>query len=474
MARIVLVNANQMRPVVAPIGLEYVGESLQAQGHTVVPADLALAEDAETELRSALAEGADLVGITVRNTDEGCFGSGESFLPRLRSIVDLVRGLTDAPLVAGGCGFSCMPEVVLEALGLEVGVWADGEPALGPLLARLQAGEPLQDVPNVVFRDGTTWRRGPVAFADLAAIPARRRELFDNRRFLREGGQLGVETKRGCAQRCTYCADPVAKGREVRLRPPALVAAEMTALLAQGITHFHLCDPEFNVPRGHAAEVCRAIVAAGLGDRVQWYAYAKVAPFDRELAGLCRRAGCVGIDFGADNANAEVLRSLGRDYGPEALRETARHCHEVGLAFMYDLLLGGPAETPATIRETIELMRAIDAPAVGISAGVRVCPGTPLAEQLAGQEADFICPSGDRADPAAPLFYIAPALRGSLHDTIADLVGDDPRFFFERPQAAGETSYNYSDNQPLVEAIAQGARGAFWDILRRLRTATTP
>ena len=471
MARIVLVNTNRMRPVVAPVGLEYVGEALQAQGHTVVPADLALAGDAEAELRSALSEGADLVGLTVRNTDEGCFGTGESFLPRLRDVVDLVRRLTDAPIVAGGCGFSCMPEAVLDALGLDLGVWADGEEALSLLLARLQAGEPLHDVPHVVFRDGGRWHRGPVRFADLATIPPRRRHLFDNPRFLREGGQLGVETKRGCPLRCTYCADPVAKGPELRLRPPALVAAELRALLDQGITHFHLCDPEFNVPRGHAAEVCRAIIEAGLGDQVQWYAYAKVAPFDRELARLCRQAGCVGIDFGADNANADVLRSLGRDYGPDALRETARLCHEAGLVFMYDLLLGGPAETADTIRETIELMRAIGAPAVGISAGVRVCPGTPLAEELTGQEADLICPTGNPSDPTAPRFYIAPSLRDSLHDTIADLVGDDPRFVFERPQAAGETSYNYSDNQPLVEAIARGARGAFWDILRRLRTA---
>ena len=30
-------------------------------------------------------------------------------------------------------------------------------------------------------------------------------------------------------------------------------------------------------------------------------------------------------------------------------------------------------------------------------------------------------------------------------------------------------NYNYNDNQPLVEAIRRGARGAYWDILRQLR-----
>jgi hypothetical protein len=38
----------------------------------------------------------------------------------------------------------------------------------------------------------------------------------------------------------------------------------------------------------------------------------------------------------------------------------------------------------------------------------------------------------------------------------------------EQPDAA-VTDHNYNDNTELVEAIRQGARGAYWDILRQLR-----
>jgi hypothetical protein len=31
------------------------------------------------------------------------------------------------------------------------------------------------------------------------------------------------------------------------------------------------------------------------------------------------------------------------------------------------------------------------------------------------------------------------------------------------------TDHNYSDNIQLVEAIAKGERGAYWDILKKIR-----
>jgi hypothetical protein len=52
------------------------------------------------------------------------------------------------------------------------------------------------------------------------------------------------------------------------------------------------------------------------------------------------------------------------------------------------------------------------------------------------------------------------------------LVGGDARFFLPADTATHQNyNYNYNANNILVEAIARGARGAYWDILRRLRGA---
>ena len=58
------------------------------------------------------------------------------------------------------------------------------------------------------------------------------------------------------------------------------------------------------------------------------------------------------------------------------------------------------------------------------------------------------------------------ALAADLFGLIEGLTRGDDRFLFFNP-ATPESNYNYNANQRLVEAIAKGCRGAYWDILRR-------
>jgi radical SAM superfamily enzyme YgiQ (UPF0313 family) len=39
-----------------------------------------------------------------------------------------------------------------------------------------------------------------------------------------------------------------------------------------------------------------------------------------------RRAGCVGINFGVDSGDEEMLRKLGRNFTPSDIKETVRIC----------------------------------------------------------------------------------------------------------------------------------------------------
>ena len=75
-------------------------------------------------------------------------------------------------------------------------------------------------------------------------------------------------------------------------------------------------------------------------------------------------------------------------------------------------------------------------------------------------------------DLLRPTFYISAALGNQPARLVRELLAGDPRFFppqEEQPAAAAEAAgdHNYNDNSSLVTAIAAGARGAYWDILRR-------
>jgi hypothetical protein len=452
--RIGLINTNLLQPPVAPIGLDYIAEALNAAGYSVSLLDLCWERDPAAAIVRFL-NSADflLIGMSLRNTDDCAYSSRQSFLPGFAKLAATVRENTDAPVIAGGVGFSVMPETILELAGLDAGLWGEGEFVFPTLAARLEKGEPWTDLPGLVLRHEEGWMRNPSSFGNPADLPLMTRRWADNVRYFRHGGQAGFETRRGCAAGCVFCADPVAKGRNVRLRPPAAVADEIEQLLRQGIDVLHTCDGEFNLPGTHAFDVCREIIRRGLGGRIRWYTYCSPAPFSRELARVMREAGCAGIDFGADHGCETMLKRLGRDFGPEDIRNATRWAKEEGMAVMLDLLLGAPGETREGIERTVKMVREAGPDLAGVSLGVRIFPGTKLAATLGG---------GDSVEPE---FFLEPAIAADVYDWMNDCIGDDPRFLFFDPTKPAQ-NYNYNSNERLVEAIGKGYRGAFWDILR--------
>jgi tryptophan 2-C-methyltransferase len=463
--KVALINTNRMQPPVAPIALDYIAEALHAAGHIVQLLDLCWEEAPKSAIERFLKNSSfGLVGMTLRNTDDCVLTSRQSFLPGFVEIVKAVRDNSDAPIVLGGVGFSVMPEHILALSNADFGIWGDGEFVLPELAERLENKKSHADLPNLIWRENGKWRRDPPSWRSPADLPAMSRRWVDNPRYFRCGGQAGFEAKRGCSGRCIYCADPVAKGNCVRLRPPSAVVDEIERLIAQGIDVLHTCDGEFNIPERHALEICREITGRGLGDKLQWYAYCAPAPFSPELAKAMRDAGCVGIDFGADNGSAAMLQRLGREFSPADILNAAQWAKEQGITVMLDLLLGGPGESRGSIEDTVALVKRADPARAGVSLGVRVYPFTELAAQVASKELAGGLTGGK--DPFEPLFFVEPQVAPFVFDWLNTLIGNDKRFLFYDPSRPKQ-NYNYNANDRLVEAIQKGYRGAYWDILRR-------
>ncbi|MBM4432628.1 MAG: radical SAM protein [Chloroflexi bacterium] len=464
---VLLVNTNVSQPPVSPVGLEYTGEALVEAGIPVRVLDLAFEADWKAALANELKNYEPLaVGLAVRNTDDCCFATRKSFLPWIEEVVTEVRRLTQAFIILGGGGFSVMPEAILRFTRADAGIIGDSEEAVVTLVKCLQKDGDIAHLSNIVH-----WHKGKIAHnrrtdVDLERLPVPRRRLFDNKRYETQGAMVGIETKRGCSQKCIFCADPVAKGSRVRLRPPHIVVQEFRDLFEQGVSWFHLGDSEFNLPIAHAKAVCTAIIEADLGEKIRWYTYCSPTPFDHELATLMKRAGCAGINFGVDSLCGEQLHRLDRSHSISDIRELARILKEAEINYIFDLLMGGPGETEETVKETIGKVREFNTPLIGIALGVRVYPETTLGKAVSdGLITEGLVP-GKGCALHEPLFYLSPALGSNAPALITELVAGDPRFLFlMSPSEAG--SYNYAGDEALCQLIKDGARGAYWDILGR-------
>lgn len=476
-----LINTNLMRPPIAPVGLEYVACAVQRAGIPVDVLDLCLADSAEKSLTHYFNQNSpQLVGLSLRNIDDCFWPSAQWFVPQLTDLVGKIRGLSDAPIVLGGVGYAIFSEVLLRYAGVDFGIHGDGESALVALYHELAGERRWETIPGLVWRTGEGVKANPPAWPRHVSIPPQR-DLVDNRSYFRIGGQIGLETKRGCPRQCLYCVDPLAKGQTVRVRTPGQVADEVEALLALGIDVLHLCDAEFNIPYSHALAVCRELIRRSIGNKVGWYTYLSVVRFDNELAVAMRRAGCVGVDFTTDAACPAMLKTYRQPYTKEHIAHAVQLCHDNDMAVMTDMLLGGPGETPATLTETIDFMKQINPDGVGAGLGLRIYPGTGMETFLHQQGPLEDNPNLKRkyegpVDLFKPTFYISQELGEQPAHLVKDLIGDDARFFAPAPEIpaglsghADTEDHNYNENQELTDAIAQGARGAYWHIMLKMR-----
>ena len=478
--RIVLVNPNPMKPPVTPVSLDYLGSACEQAGIAVDLVDCSVEMDWGQKLAQVLAEKPMLVGVTVRNIDDSYFASRDFSLQRIIPVLEEIKKLTPAPICLGGVGFSIFPSETLKFCGVPYGICGGGEQGFVKLVTAFSDNSELEAVPGLIWMENGNYRKNAILPVPLEKIDLASRSLIDNRYYFENGGQVGFETKRGCSLNCVYCPEPLIRGKQVSVRNPQNVVAELTNLYLRGITVFHTCDSEFNCPHSHAVLVSEAIVESGLGNKIKWYAYCSPEYFSEALASVMRDAGCVGIDFGADHGDDNMLRRLGHGYVSDDLIRIREICRNRNIICMFDLLLGSPGETKESIETTIRLMKKIKPERVGISLGVRLYPNTRLGQKIIETSKDNLWDNPslfgelkNNESMLRPVYYCDANLGEDVEDWLHDMVGDDPRFLLGRRTDAN-LNYNYNDNPELTEAIKRGHRGAYWDILRRLSEGIVP
>jgi radical SAM superfamily enzyme YgiQ (UPF0313 family) len=465
-----------VKPAVAPIGLDYLFEPLRRAGFEPELLDLCFSTNITKEIAQyCQTRKPAFWGVTMRNTDDVYFSNQHSFVDTVCSIINALRAHSNVPVVMGGVRFSVMPETIMEICGVDFGIVCEGEVSFPELLKRLSNGQPYEDIPGLVYRTSQGIKRNAVSFADLSSVGSRSRNGVDNHTYFVKGGMAAVETKRGCTRPCIYCVEPLVKGKKIRLRDPKDVVDEIESLVGQGAYAIHINDSEFNLDVPHAIAFCKEMIARRMNRFVEWYAYGMPSPFPESLAAHMKEAGCVGMNFGADSASDKMLRVLMRTFRPKHIEAAVNLCKKYRLKHIVEILLGAPGEDAETVRETITFLKALAPELVSVTAGLRIFPGTTLESMIRGQGFTKNNPNLHGAiegndNLLRPVFFLSSEIGPRPLEYIRQLVGDDPRFF-----GVNTDQFNYNANQHLVDAIANGARGAYWMILAALnRNAPSP
>ena len=429
--RILIVATNREKtPIpVAPIGACTIATVLSEAGHDVHFVDLMWSRDPKKELRRAVETARpELIGLSIRNMDNTSWMNNVWYLDDARDYVTIAREASGVPIMVGGPAVGVAPGPVTDYVGADWGIWGDGERGVVELAACLARGDDPSDLRGVVKPHGlgTGLHRVNEQYRveEMGEIPNHRMwDWLDFRPYARHAAPLQIQSRRGCAFKCTYCNYPQIEGGSYRSKPTDKVVDEIAAM-ARGFpgVAIEFVDNTFNVPLPYALKLCDALIERKLDVTLHTNGFNPRATTPALMEKM-HHAGFRQVMITPEVANDAMLTRMQKGFTMRHLRESVenrKHLFTIPspMEFLWVFLLGGPGETKETMLETFRFIRE-EIPSkdmIFVQVGLRVYPNTPL-QQEAIQEGVITADN----ELLKSFHYVSPALEPMwIYDTIME------------------------------------------------------
>jgi radical SAM superfamily enzyme YgiQ (UPF0313 family) len=401
--RVLLISANRVLTpyAVYPLGLDYVAGAIAAD-HQVQRLDMNCTSDRQGLQEAIQAFDPQVVGISLRNIDNTDVLQPEGFMGGYRELIHSVRGATGAPIVLGGSGFTIFPAEIMQCLDADYGVVGEGE-TFGLLLDALARGKGPCGIPGVVSRTSLSVEPSPWASAVARHFDPQASNIGF---YLRNGGMLSLQTKRGCPFHCIYCSYPHIEGHELRREAPEQVARTAVMLEQAGAKYIFITDSAFNADIDHSLAVACAFRDAGV--TVPWGGFFAPVRMPQDYFRIMADCGLKHVEFGTESMADPVLRAYRKPFTAEQVVHAHRSALSAGLHVAHYFLFGGPGETRQTLSTTFSNIDNLERTVLFLFCGMRIYPHTGLHDIAVKQ--GLITADQSIVEP---VYYAPPAIRSA-------------------------------------------------------------
>jgi radical SAM superfamily enzyme YgiQ (UPF0313 family) len=367
----------QMHTPNPPLGLAYVAAALREAGFAYQVID---ATGAALDAVSPYPDRSDFMmqGLTVDETvrripaDADVIGVSCMFStlwPLTHRVADAIRArFPRALLVLGGEHGTAVPEHVLATSPFDVVVLGEGEETFVELLRAHADKRPLAEVKGIAFRDGGRVVTNGLSERrrDVDGIPPPDWKSFPITEYIDRhqtngmnlGRSMPILGTRGCPFQCTFCSNPAMWTQRWIARDPVRLADEMERYLREyGATNFDFQDLTAIVKRQWIVDFCHELIRRDLKITWQMPSGTRAEVFDAEVADLLYRSGCRALAFAPESGSPEILKAVKKQVDLGHMLASMRAAVRRGLKLSCFIVIGFPDDTPATLRQTLSLIR---------------------------------------------------------------------------------------------------------------------
>ncbi|NDY43119.1 B12-binding domain-containing radical SAM protein [Dissulfurirhabdus thermomarina] len=279
---------------------------------------------------------------------------------RAYEIADAYRA-AGVPVVLGGVHATMLPEEA--APHADAVVVGEAEPVMERLVADAAAGR-LRPVYRAETRP------------DLDDLPVPAVHLLSRRHRFFMGG---IQTSRGCPQRCNFCSVPATFGRRLRVKSLGALDRELAALARVTRRRLFVVDDNFTLARERALAILELFRRHGF----RWMGFSNLAVSeDEDFLRALRRSGCLSLFIGFESLHAHALfHKNDRYHDPAEMRRAVARIHAHGIGIQGSFIFGFDGEGPEVFEETAAFIQetGIELPAVNI---LTPFPGTALFDEM--------------------------------------------------------------------------------------------
>lgn len=282
---------------------------------------------------------------------------------------ELRKGFS-VPIIWGGLGPTLEPEVCIPHADLLV--INEGEETIVEIANRIDAGEPLNNIPGTWYRDANGVVRNPnrpTLDLNKICMPCWEKKyhtFIDNNEIIPEyrpkamKKEYPIMTQRGCPFSCAFCVESrvqelFGKQGSLRRRDPELVLEELRwAKEHIGMKKVLFYDEVFTVnPRWLKEFLPRFKAEIDL----PFWCYTYPTTHTPELLKLLKDNGCVSVGMGVQTGSERLLKEhYNRPTELKRIIEAAQEIVDAGLEGTFDLITRGPFDTEPDLRATFELL----------------------------------------------------------------------------------------------------------------------